>query len=358
MKILRHTKVVVAIAVVALQAGAGVPWSNAQTGPGGNACGQPVSTGSSSTATDALFVLRAAVGAASCDLCICDVDGNGLVSATDALQTLKISVGQSLPLACPACPTTTTTTTTSATSTTSHTTTTTLDPGTQPSLTTGDFPQVSPCSDRDTLPNDASFLSILVNAAEYDNLVNFSEFTTNGFSEICGLSAADNVLANGNISWDPSADNALSVCNPITENVSDFFTLTPLGHGPDLCQEGNDGFTLAMPRAGIYRRDGCVEANGNAYDVRARLTVSGPSVDQTFSTLGIVREDLKACNGSQEIATRQEGRAFVSLSPRRFQFSIRSGPCNGGTDHVDVITEFICIKKRATPCPPAAFDCF
>ena len=107
-------------------------------------CGQPNSgtDGTLPTATDALFVLRAAVNLLSCRACVCDVDSNGGTTATDALRVLKRAVGQNVEVACPfgdepalttttlaPTTTTTTTTTTSTSSTTLHpaaTTTTTL----------------------------------------------------------------------------------------------------------------------------------------------------------------------------------------------------------------------------------------
>lgn len=55
------------------------------------------------TATDALGVLRTAVGLDSCELCVCDVDGSGAVAASDALAVLRVAVGQPVPLDCPAC---------------------------------------------------------------------------------------------------------------------------------------------------------------------------------------------------------------------------------------------------------------
>jgi hypothetical protein len=66
-------------------------------------CGAPISGNeppAAPTATDALFVLRAGVGIASCELCECDVDSSGKVSATDALIVLKASVGQPVSLVC------------------------------------------------------------------------------------------------------------------------------------------------------------------------------------------------------------------------------------------------------------------
>jgi hypothetical protein len=54
-------------------------------------------------ASDGLFVLRASVGSECCDLCICDANGSGAVTATDALITLNAAVGQPVTLQCPAC---------------------------------------------------------------------------------------------------------------------------------------------------------------------------------------------------------------------------------------------------------------
>jgi uncharacterized delta-60 repeat protein len=75
-----------------------------------SACGDPVGfsiveSGSSAvvTSSDALFVLRAAVGSETCELCVCDVDDSSVVAASDALLTLKVAVGQPVTLTCPAC---------------------------------------------------------------------------------------------------------------------------------------------------------------------------------------------------------------------------------------------------------------
>ncbi len=74
----------------------------------GGLCGQPISTGAAPTATDALFVLRVAVGVASCDACVCDVDSSGgatPVTATDALKVLKRAVDATVVLTCTSCTT-------------------------------------------------------------------------------------------------------------------------------------------------------------------------------------------------------------------------------------------------------------
>lgn len=65
-------------------------------------CAQPVTNGSSPTASDCLFILRAAVGSATCDpACICAPKGSLPTTATDALLCLKTAVGQPVTLSCP-----------------------------------------------------------------------------------------------------------------------------------------------------------------------------------------------------------------------------------------------------------------
>jgi hypothetical protein len=76
-------------------------------------CGDPIAItggfesgiqqGRAVTATDALAALQAAVGLFPCPLCVCDVNGSGLVSASDALSILSFSVGQATSLLCPPC---------------------------------------------------------------------------------------------------------------------------------------------------------------------------------------------------------------------------------------------------------------
>jgi len=47
--------------------------------------------------------LRAAVGASVCELCVCDVNGSGEVTASDALAVLQAAVGLDVTLDCPPC---------------------------------------------------------------------------------------------------------------------------------------------------------------------------------------------------------------------------------------------------------------
>lgn len=65
-------------------------------------CGQPLSTGAAPTASDCLFILRTAVGTQTCDpVCICDTNGAGGTTATDALLCLKAAVAEPVTLSCP-----------------------------------------------------------------------------------------------------------------------------------------------------------------------------------------------------------------------------------------------------------------
>jgi hypothetical protein len=76
------------------------------------ACGDPVrivasapapGEASAVTASDALFILRAAVGIEVCANCVCDVTGDGATTATDALTVLTAAVGIPVNLQCPSC---------------------------------------------------------------------------------------------------------------------------------------------------------------------------------------------------------------------------------------------------------------
>lgn len=72
-------------------------------GTGADRCGFPVTDGARPGASDALYVLRVAVGSAACDLCVCDINGSGGVAAGDALTILKAAVGIEIDYDCPPC---------------------------------------------------------------------------------------------------------------------------------------------------------------------------------------------------------------------------------------------------------------
>ena len=76
----------------------------------GGGCADPIAlvageppTADAISATDALFILRAAVSLETCALCVCDADGGGSIAATDALLALRAAVNQPVTLNCPAC---------------------------------------------------------------------------------------------------------------------------------------------------------------------------------------------------------------------------------------------------------------
>ena len=86
-------------------------------------CGNPFdSNDSGTTASDALFTLRVSVDLDTCELCLCDLTGDGIVTCSDALTILNAAVKLPVALDCPL-PGDTTTTTTISTATTSTTTT-------------------------------------------------------------------------------------------------------------------------------------------------------------------------------------------------------------------------------------------
>jgi hypothetical protein len=66
-------------------------------------CGDIVNPKPTITASDALSVLRTAVGLEDQPLCAADTDGNGAIAASDALRTLRRAVGQSVAMNCPFC---------------------------------------------------------------------------------------------------------------------------------------------------------------------------------------------------------------------------------------------------------------
>jgi len=85
--------------------------TTSSTLPSGQGCGDPIVDATVSagglafaiTPSDALFILQASVGLRTCELCVCDVTGDGNVSATDALVVLRAAVDLPVSLMCPAC---------------------------------------------------------------------------------------------------------------------------------------------------------------------------------------------------------------------------------------------------------------
>jgi hypothetical protein len=65
-------------------------------------CGAPLTLGSEPNATDALYILRAALGLEACDPCVCSVAGSADITVRDAFAVLSGAPPTSF--ACPACP--------------------------------------------------------------------------------------------------------------------------------------------------------------------------------------------------------------------------------------------------------------
>ncbi|HUQ71092.1 MAG TPA: dockerin type I domain-containing protein, partial [Planctomycetaceae bacterium] len=91
---------------IEISAGADPEWvgsttSNISGSPVVSCCGD-VNVSGTLTASDALLVLKAAVGSDDCPLlpCICDTNGNGTITATDALAVLRRAVGLGNALEC------------------------------------------------------------------------------------------------------------------------------------------------------------------------------------------------------------------------------------------------------------------
>jgi hypothetical protein len=113
-------------ATAALLLGAGASCAEADLGE----CAQPLTSGASATASDCLFILRAAIGTVTCSpACVCAPGGSLPVAATDALVCLKGATGQDVGFDCPCTGATTTTSSTLGSVTTTSVVTTTTIPG-------------------------------------------------------------------------------------------------------------------------------------------------------------------------------------------------------------------------------------
>lgn len=133
--------------------------------PSGEAsCADPVAPFTGPVATDCLFILNAAVGAETCDECLCDAVGSNGINATDALLCLKVAVGEPLTLDCPPCNGGSTTTTTTGGGTTTTTTgggTTTTTTGEPTTTTTGGPTTTSSTTTTEELPTTTSTTTTL-----------------------------------------------------------------------------------------------------------------------------------------------------------------------------------------------------
>jgi hypothetical protein len=229
----------------------------------------------------------------------------------------------------------------------------------QPELTSGDFPSAAPCSDRDTLPKDETFLSIVTNATEVIHIYNeYSDDTK--LPAVCGLTAEDNTLTDGEISWDPSFGVNMYACNSFDESLSAFLTST--GYVPGICRSAFgyskiDNSTEGFPRGGIYRVDACISDGGeSSYNVRFRIIITGKDVNKTWTKAGI--EDttsLEIFNSSGlKLSTTEETKKLITEHPGGTIFTIRSG--GGVNTHLSVVIQVICVTSTEF-CPIADYVC-
>ena len=79
----------------------GAIWNLFMEGPPA-VCGDADSNGAVAS-TDALLTLYAAVGSASCAVCVCDVNDSDAITATDAQAVLAAAVGLPVDLVCSSC---------------------------------------------------------------------------------------------------------------------------------------------------------------------------------------------------------------------------------------------------------------
>jgi hypothetical protein len=224
--------------------------------------------------------------------------------------------------------------------------------GSQPTLTSNDFPSVSPCSDRDTLPSDATFLDTITSA---DGVLHIHRRYDGDATlpALCGLDG----------SWDPSdiseaAGTEQRSFNTFEANLSSFIQSRILfgSNMTEVCRNGY-GFeagadtAIGLPQSGTFRGEGCVESGGNAYRFRVRVTVTGSGTDKTFAELGITDESELALFDADgnEIETQAQAEAVVTASPESFTVTLRSQ--DGTTTYLSVTVEIICVKKLTTACP-------
>lgn len=206
-------------------------------------CGQPVTGGANPAASDCLFILRAAIGAETCDpACICNTSGDAGTTATDALICLKKAVGQFVPLVCP-CEASTSTT---SPPTTIPTTTTTT-PGGGHVLegvlprTTGRFnydlvlglPGADAACNSNFSDTHACTFADLLNAESADELVDIKD--TNGFT-VTSFWAID------------SSHTDITQCHTV---VPWDYATAHTGHFAEVADLDNDSGDLGPVEAGV-----------------------------------------------------------------------------------------------------------
>lgn len=231
----------------------------------------------------------------------------------------------------------------------------------QPALATTDFPDVSPCSDRNVLPNDADFLTAINNAASVNHIhlsynTEVALATADGdIPAICGLEG----------SWDPSAvtgSRRSVVLNTFSNTLhDDFFASTAsacMDGTAGICRSTFPGFNSCslstdegFPAAGTFRGDGCLEAGGSVYYFRTRATVSGDGADKKFSEVSgslSNQTDLVIFDSDgNRVETKAAVKTMATENPADFSFTVRNNIDNSIT-YLNVRWEVICVKHDTT----------
>jgi len=152
--------------------------------------------------------------------------------------------------------------------------------GGAPSLTSADFPAVSPCPNQDILTDAAQFAAFrtaLLNGTFLYLDVPFDAGDADIFRKKCGL----------NTFWNPvdNVDEIAPAATPVT--ISDLFVTGNAG----ICAAGfnNSSFGTGegFPVAGTYRKEFKVTDMGVTYLVRTRVSVTGSAAGDTFMSRGI-----------------------------------------------------------------------
>lgn len=240
----------------------------------------------------------------------------------------------------------------------------TTDPGdgsVQPTLTSGDFPDVDPCLNRDTLPNDETFLETLTNAAQIIH-IHDEYLDDDNLPGVCGLNDIDNKLESAEAGWDASAEPNVTICYNPGDNISEYLDEDFEINRPDICRsnfafENDADEALGFPRAGTYRLDVCLEDSGNTYRVRLRLEVSGNDVNKKLEDISLENyETLEFYDeAANKIDTTEKAKELFTDNPGGFVFIVRTG--QGTITHLQVTAQVICVLKQVSACPAPDEEC-
>ncbi len=225
--------------------------------------------------------------------------------------------------------------------------------GVQPLLATADFPDVSPCTDRNVLPNDADFITAINNASAVKH-IHLTYGSDTDIPAICGKEG----------SWNPSSVTGTSRTlgtNTFGNTMhEDFFgsIYSACSGTAGICRSTFPGFGTCsastdngFPAAGTYRGEGCIESSGSIYLFRVRATVSGDGADKKFSEVSgnlSNQTDLVLFDSSgNRTETKAAVKAMAVANPADLSFTLRNNIDNSIT-YLNVRWEVICVKHDTT----------